>query len=87
MSKKATYLEGTTLQWYKTNFSAHNTYAQIVGNLKEQFPSQIDYAQQFYYKRQLPNEPLITYFYSLNNLAMRAKIQDDRFIKQYYRGT
>ncbi|XP_026331640.1 uncharacterized protein LOC113238986 [Hyposmocoma kahamanoa] len=80
----ATYLEGPALQWYKTHFSVYATYDVIAQKLKEQFPSQVDYAQEFYYRRQRPNEPLVEYFYNLDSLATKAKIEDDgKFIKHF----
>ncbi|XP_026316131.1 uncharacterized protein LOC113227426 [Hyposmocoma kahamanoa] len=79
----ALYLEGPALQWYKTYSSSYVSYDVIAQRLREEFPSQIDYAREFYYRRQGHSESLISYFYSLNELAMKANIQDVQFIKHF----
>ncbi|XP_073945852.1 uncharacterized protein isoform X2 [Choristoneura fumiferana] len=80
----ALYLEGPALSWYKANFTTLESYDLIKKGLVEQFPSQEDYAQSFYYRKQEPKEPLLSFYYDLEKLALKAGITEDgRFIKHF----
>ncbi|XP_073943100.1 uncharacterized protein [Choristoneura fumiferana] len=80
----ALYLEGPALSWYKANFTTLESYDLIKKGLIEQFPSQEDYAQSFYYRKQEPKEPLLSFYYDLEKLALKAGITEDgRFIKHF----
>lgn len=80
----AAYLEGPALTWYKANCHDLPSYDVVKEKLREQFPSQEDYAQSFYYRRQAPTEQLLSYYYDLDRLALKAGIKEDaKFIRHF----
>lgn len=81
------YLQGPALAYFKCIYKENLDFKSICDLLSEEFPASVDYVEQFYNARQEPNEDILAYFHTLNNLASKANINDEKvFIKKFLKG-
>ena len=82
------YVHGPALSYYRTIETKVKTYEELETAMKEEFPSDLNYEEVFYRARQLPNEDILDYYYRLNEIAAKAKIDnDEKFIRQFIQTT
>ncbi|KAL4703344.1 hypothetical protein ACJJTC_013110 [Scirpophaga incertulas] len=79
----AGYLQGAAKYFYDDVKFECATYADLVKKLKEEFPVTTDYLSLFFSKKQ-QGEELLEYFYTIKDLARKAKIVEDTvFIERF----
>lgn len=81
------YLQGPALSFFKNLYTEGIAFKTICDKIKEEFPSITNYVEKFYSSRQNKDEDLIMFYYRLNDLSMKAQINDESiFIKTYLKG-